>query len=403
MPSAHRPTPAVPEWNGPDDGYAPRRSASGEHRLLDLADRCVQCGLCLPACPTYGHDRLEAESPRGRIALVRAWALDTVPPSAIGDAHLDHCLGCRSCEAVCPAGVQYGELLVEARARQRSRRPPGWKPRLLAGLAARPAWLRTALALYRLAYPALPARLRPLPRPPAFAHSAAAPDQGSTALFAGCVAGTYEADLRDALRRLASASGVDLTTPPGQTCCGSLHAHAGDTASRDRLAAVNRRAFAHASTVLTLASGCHEAVSQALTGTVTRDAIDWLASRANQLEFRPRRERVALHLPCTQRNVVGSAAALRGLLARVPELEVVELTAGYGCCGASGLQMVVDPDRAADYREPLLDQFRRSGATRLLSANIGCRLHLATATPLPVQHPLELLAECVDAAAGRAA
>ncbi|NUO77237.1 MAG: 4Fe-4S dicluster domain-containing protein, partial [Lysobacter sp.] len=79
--------------------------------LVALADRCVQCGLCLPACPTYGHDRLEAESPRGRIAVARAWALGTIEPSAVADTHLDHCLGCRSCEAVCPAGVQYGELL----------------------------------------------------------------------------------------------------------------------------------------------------------------------------------------------------------------------------------------------------------------------------------------------------
>jgi len=87
--------------------------------LVALADRCVQCGLCLPACPTYGSDRIEAESPRSRIALVRAWALETIPPTAIGDTHLDHCLACRNCETVCPAGVQYGQLLITARNRQR--------------------------------------------------------------------------------------------------------------------------------------------------------------------------------------------------------------------------------------------------------------------------------------------
>ena len=91
--------------------------------LVALADRCVQCGLCLPGCPTYRRDGLEAESPRGRIALARAWQLGTVVPTPAGDAHLDHCLACGHCERLCPAGVRYGELLVQARALQRARRP----------------------------------------------------------------------------------------------------------------------------------------------------------------------------------------------------------------------------------------------------------------------------------------
>ncbi|TZF86621.1 4Fe-4S dicluster domain-containing protein, partial [Cognatilysobacter lacus] len=90
--------------------------------LVALADQCVQCGLCLPVCPTYRHDRTEAESPRGRIAVARAWALDALEPTAAGDTHLDNCLACRRCEAACPAGVEYGALLLEARRRQRVRR-----------------------------------------------------------------------------------------------------------------------------------------------------------------------------------------------------------------------------------------------------------------------------------------
>jgi glycolate oxidase iron-sulfur subunit len=83
------------------------------------------------------------------------------------------------------------------------------------------------------------------------------------------------------------------------------------------------------------------------------------------------------------------------LLALVPGLEVIEMDAGSGCCGAAGTQMLVAPERAARFRQPLLDQLRASGATRLLSANIGCRLHFANATSIPVQHPLEFLAECL--------
>ncbi|HEY4581313.1 MAG TPA: 4Fe-4S dicluster domain-containing protein, partial [Lysobacter sp.] len=90
--------------------------------LVALADQCVQCGFCLPACPTYRRDRIETESPRGRIAVARAWTLDALQPTPAGDAHLDHCLACRACEAVCPAGVRYGALLLATRARQRRRR-----------------------------------------------------------------------------------------------------------------------------------------------------------------------------------------------------------------------------------------------------------------------------------------
>jgi glycolate oxidase iron-sulfur subunit len=361
--------------------------------LVALADRCVQCGLCLPVCPTYRLDRLEPESPRGRIALARGWALDLVAPDPAGEAHLDQCLGCRSCEAVCPAGVEYGALLVAARARQRTRRAPRLRQRALERLAARPGLLAVALAIYRALYPALPAAWRPLPRPP---RPPSATTRGATtgeiALFRGCVAGPYEAGLRAATARLCAAVGVELAEPAGQGCCGALHAHAGDTATAGRLATCNAHAFAGARQVLTLASGCHEAVAAAVPdGTQVVDAIAFLAARADRLPLRECRERVALHLPCTQRNVVRTAAATRALLARVPGLDIVELDAGFGCCGAAGTQMATDPERAAQFREPLLVQLSASGATRLLSANIGCRLHFANAAAVPVQHPLEFL------------
>lgn len=398
--------------------------------LMALTDQCVQCGLCLPACPTYAFERTEAESPRGRIALARAWELDTIAPTPIGDTHLDHCLGCGRCEAVCPAGVQYGPLLIQARAHQRERRPPGWRQRGIEWLAIKPALLGALLAAYRFLHPLLPSRLRPLPRPPALGpfprlrgkagmrarRSGEIPslrmksgtptptlphkrgrEQNAVAIFLGCVARPYETGLRDALRRLCAAVGVAVTTPDEQTCCGTLHAHAGDISQADALAARNRIAFAGSGTVLTLASGCHEAVADSLRGTAeTVDALDFLARHADGLRFGQRHERITLHLPCTQRRMVRSDGATRALLARVPGLEIVELNAGFGCCGAAGTQMLTESERAIAYRQPLLDQLAASGTTRLLSANIGCRLHFANGTHLPVQHPLEFLAECLQ-------
>lgn len=376
-----------------------------------LADQCVQCGLCLPACPTYARDRVEAESPRGRIALARAWALHTVEPTSAGDLHLDHCLGCRSCEAVCPADVQFGALLVQARSRQRERRPPTWRQHAREWLTARPRILSRLLRMYRHAWPALPQALRPLPRPPAplgRSVPAAANAIESVAVFRGCVARGYEDGLQQALERLAAAVNVRIVAPKHQSCCGALHAHAGNNDAASALAARNRQAFAGAGTVLTLASGCHEGVAMALQGQCkTLDAIEFIAARVDRLDWHETCTRIALHLPCTQRNVVGSAAATRALLARVPGLEVIELKAGPvtgntvdrndGCCGAAGAAMLEQPMRAAGFRQPLLDQLQASGASCLLSANIGCRLHLANAATVPVLHPLEFLARCLPA------
>jgi len=371
--------------------------------LVALADRCVQCGLCLPTCPTYAESRLETESPRGRIALARAWELGTIAATPAGEAHLDHCLGCRSCEAVCPAGVQYGALLVQARARQRVRRPAGWRQRMIEALTARPALLGAVLRAYGRLHPWLPARWRPLPPPVAAPAATRTPPPGEpgVALFVGCAAGTYEAGLREAVSRCLALLGVRVEVPSGQTCCGSLHAHAGATHAAQGLALRNREAFDGATTVLTFASGCHDAVSQALQGGRTVDAIEFLfrqlVAQPERWQWRSAPERIALHLPCTQRNVVRSAVTLRSLLSSVPGLEVVELDAGVGCCGASGTQMLEDPARAGGFREPLLRELHDSGATRLLSANLGCRLHFANGTPVPVQHPLEFLAERIEA------
>ena len=365
--------------------------------LVALADQCVQCGLCLPVCPTYALDRIEAESPRGRIALARGWALDALPTTAVGDRHLDQCLACRRCEAVCPAGVQYGPLLVLARAQQRERRAAGLAQRVLEWLCARPAPLSALLRLYRLLYPVLPARMRPLPRPPRILTAAPSGTDDTIVLFAGCIAQRYESDARVAVSRLGTAIGHSIAALPA-ACCGALHAHGGAIDSAEVLAGRLRALVSPGSTVLVQATGCFESVSTALPGCDVQDAMAFFARHASRLQFMSTAERVALHVPCSQANVVRSDGALRALLARVPGLDVVDLQSApgaTGCCGAAGSYMLIDPPRAAAHRRPLLAAAHAAGVSRILSANIGCRLHLGNATALPVQHPLEFLAECL--------
>lgn len=379
----------------PVQGLRPAPDPPAAHGLVALADRCVQCGLCLPHCPTYLLDRSEAESPRGRIAYVKALADGRLAPSAAGDTHLDHCLGCRRCEPVCPAGVSYGELLIGARTAQAQRQPPPRRLRWAAALLARPALLGVLLDLYRRLGGLLPRAARPpVPRPAApVALPAPVLTAPTLALFSGCVADRYESGSRAALARLLARAGLQVVQPVGQTCCGAAAAHAGDAATATRLATINRAAFAGQERVLCLASGCHDSLARSLAaGPAVEDALLALDRVADRLVFRPARARVALHLPCTQRSVTRSEGAVRRLLARVPALDLIELP-DTGCCGAAGLHQLAEPARAAALRQPLIDALAASGATGLISANIGCRLHLAGGTTIPVRHPIDFLAE----------
>jgi glycolate oxidase iron-sulfur subunit len=379
----------------PDPALRAAPHAPAAAGLVALADRCVQCGLCLPHCPTYRLDRSEAESPRGRIAYVKAVAQGRIAPTPAGDTHLDHCLGCRRCEPVCPAGVPYGELLLGARAQQAQRSRPRVRLRLAGWLLARPRILGQLLDLQRRVHPFLPGFLRPelpAPAPPEALPAPPAAPSGRVAVFIGCIADRHESGTRAGLARLLAATGLAVTLPAGQGCCGAAAAHAGDEATAVRLGDANQRAFAGQSEVLCLASGCQESLARSLAGTPVEDALALLDRHGDRLRFRACDRRIALHLPCTQRSVVRSDAALRRLLARVPGLDLVELP-DTGCCGAAGLHQLAEPERAARLRVPLLEALAASGATELLSANVGCRLHLGSGTMVPVRHPIDFLAE----------
>ena len=355
-----------------------------------LARQCVKCGLCLPHCPTYRLARTEAESPRGRIALMAAMAAD----SGLSGPHpaLDACLGCRRCEAACPAGVEYENLLLQTRAAAPPRLP--WRARAVLWLMSRKSWLNAGLGLYRRLFPLLPAAWRLLPRPARTRPGAATGGSNGTAVFSGCVADAFEADARQALLRLLRAAGEAAAVPLAQVCCGQAARHAGRGAEAGRLTAANRRAFAGYERVLVLASGCHGALADGL-GLPVLDAAAFLAERAGTLRFRSAQgRRVALHMPCSAA-FTGSQRAVRALLARIPELEVAVLP-DRGCCGAAGLHQLTDPARAAALRTPIADAVAAAGADILLSSNIGCRLHLAGGTGAAVRHPLEFMAEYLD-------
>lgn len=399
------------------------------HRIAVLADQCVQCGLCLPVCPTYALDGNETESPRGRIAIAAALARSQVDPSPELRQPLDHCLGCLSCQRVCPAGVQYEELLVETRGLLGpAPRRPGWllevvkRPGLSRWLQRLARWIgmlkwlgrlspgekhrpwRVALSLLSATHRQSPeadkARsklVQPHPGPPL--PSRGGSEIGIVAIFPGCVASVHDADAGRAAETLLAAAGYRVTRMPA-FCCGALDLH--DGVPRDAQAAAMRvrQAWMNVSAdhLVTITPGCLSTLRQALPNMRVDDPYRLLAEQIDRLQFRPLPAKMALHVPCTQANVARSEAALMQLLQRIPQLELKRLSTPPYCCGAAGSHVLQFPERAAQLRESLLTQVERLDVQWLLSSNIGCRLHLAAglderASALPTMHPLTLLAQ----------
>lgn len=392
----------------------PRPSRAGDFPLA-AADQCVKCGLCLPHCPTYKLSGDEAESPRGRIALMQGLAAGPLNATPALTGHLDRCLSCRACEPVCPAQVPYGRLIDAMRYELRSRgHRDHWRARLLRWAAPRPALWRTAGWLTRLVQRLGLGRLFPqLPRLPApgYRRGGAQASPGETqdrvSLFLGCAADPFDARVQQAALTLLARLGLAVELPAAQTCCGALHWHAGDRTKAQQLARTNLAAFAAHHPVLSTATGCGAHLREygevcggdgrALAARV-RDingflaAFDWPAN----VVFAPCPETVAVHLPCTQRNVLREPNSVFQLLQRIPELTVQPLL-HRDCCGAAGGYLLDQPATAQRLAAATVAVIRHSGARILLSANFGCAMHLRAAClreglAIEVLHPLELLA-----------
>lgn len=398
--------------------------AAVDHDLRALTDQCVMCGLCLPQCPTYRLDRNESESPRGRIAIARMLASGSLQPTPATLAHLDHCLGCLSCQKVCPSQVRYGEILAQTRAMTASlRKEHGrWRrwltrPRALRLLAGIAASLRAADWLPRFAgilpKGSLLRRLaREMPRIAAPTQHAtyisAETSRGSIILFPGCVARVFDRDTLAAGRRLLEAIGYRVIEPTGDVCCGALSLHSGDPQAARDIAQHTRGILesGEATTVLVSASGCLGSLrDQTMAGSRLRveDVIDFLIRDPAfaTLRFRPIACRAALHLPCTQINVGSGATPLRNLLSRIAGLEILELPEQPRCCGAAGSYFLSQPERADRLRDEKLDQVTMQAPDLLLTTNIGCRIFLDNGlrqrdSGIPVLHPLALLAQQLE-------
>jgi len=409
------------------DAMAHQPTAAEPGTIAD-ADRCVLCGLCLPHCPTYRLTQDENESPRGRISLIRAMAAGVLPVDRQIATHLSRCLACRACERSCPSGVRYGRLIEAGRTavsaslgipvRQRVALSL-LEHQVLMDLFARILRVSEQVGLRRLlrasrllrwigldrADALLPV-IGPAPRL-AETYPAHGRQRGRVALFTGCLTRATDTNTITAAIRVLTLYGFDVWIPNGQACCGGLHREAGDADGAESLLARNNRAFdaAEPIPVIALASGC----GASLRGGPTTDVSETTLARRVQdihaflvdldlpsgVTLMPRNETVLVHDPCSLRNGLRDEQAVYRLLQRIPGLRVEPLADNSLCCGGAGGYIFREPEFADRLRESKLELLARQRPDHVVSANLGCALHLSAGLrnrglDLEITHPLVL-------------
>jgi len=332
-----------------------------------LLDRCISCGFCLPACPTYALTKDEGSSPRGRITLMRA--LETGKLDADDDrlqTESSFCLGCRACEPVCPAGVQYGHLLETWRDHQWRgiHRPP--LARALMMVVDRKPLVRLIGAVRR------PARTRESARSServGISNNDATP----LTLMLGC----FERGLFPGVSKAVQKLLPQIAVPENQGCCGALHAHNGDSAGGVALA--EKLGQELPGVIVTTAGGCAAHLATVL----GRDRVHELSEHLVKAGYEPigeltvddgkggrRRARVAIQDSCHLRNGLGVFAEPRALLGAVADF--VPVTGDGSCCGSAGTYSLLRPKDARRVLDPKLDAVEAAGVDYVVAVNPGC-------------------------------
>ncbi len=410
-------------------------------KQIDL-DRCVHCGLCLNACPTYRELGLEMDSPRGRIyQMVQVANGAPMTPSYL--EHISLCLACRGCETACPSGVQYGRLVEAARADIESRTRRGPITRLVRGfvfrrlLPSRGALTVAGTMLYLYEASGLKALVRamgllkllgrmgdleqlaPGAEPPFFFNQIGRtfPPQGErryrVAFLAGCIANISFARLNEATVRVLQKNGCEVAVPDHQTCCGALHLHSGLREEARQLARRNIDAVLTGDydAVVTNASGCGSTLKEygelfeddpvyaekarRFTSRM-RDINEFLASIELNPDMGPVNAVVTYQDSCHLAHGQKIRTAPRKLLARIPQLQFREMPLSDICCGSAGIYNVVHNDMSMQILERKMQSVSTTGASVIATANPGCMLQLEAGVRLKgtgqrVMHVVELL------------
>ncbi len=374
---------------------------------------CVHCGFCNATCPTYQLLGDELDGPRGRIYQIKQ-LLEGQDVGNLTRIHLDRCLTCRSCETTCPSGVQYGRLVDIGREliEQEVPRPweESWLRRVLLWVLPYPRRFAALLRLGRLVRPLLPAALKA--KVPANRTQRSWPQAEHSRfmlVLEGCVQQAVTPDSNAAAAQVFDRLGIQLRPAPG--CCGAASYHLAATTDGLDFARRNIDAWwpaveAGCEAIISTASGCGVMVKDyghllaadpdyadkaQRISRLTRDACEVLAEQdLSALQVSGAGRRIAFHPPCTLQHGQKITGAVESLLTRLG-FELVPVSDTHLCCGSAGTYSVLQPEIATQLRDDKLRALQKHQPEMIVTANVGCELHLETAAGVPVRHWISLL------------
>lgn len=376
---------------------------------------CVHCGMCNAVCPTFQLTGDELDGPRGRIYLMKD-ALEGEPVTAETRLHLDRCLECRACETACPSGVEYHRLLDVGRPFVEAKVGRPWRERLMRAalrwVSSDTSRFAAALWLGRAFAWALPAGLKgKLPNTPrgSVDHRDEAAEPGQRmVLLAGCVQAAAAPQFNAAARRVFAKTGVALSEAAGAGCCGAVSFHLDAPAQARALARRNIDAWtraldAGATAVVVTASGCAAFIKDypdlladdpvyaekaRRIASLVRDPVEVLDAAPLAPTHAPAQPRIAVHDPCTLRNGLKLGGRVEALL-RGLGYDPQPVRDAHLCCGSAGPYALTQPGFAGALRGMKLAALTERAPSAICTANIGCWMHLAEASPVPVRHWIE--------------
>jgi len=411
--------------------------------------KCVHCGFCLQACPTYVQTGLETESPRGRIALMKAVNEGRIGLDEDVYRHWDMCIQCRACEDVCPSGVPYGRLIEKTMVQVEMRRKVSRLGRLVSWLIlgkilpgqSALTGLVGALRLYQKSGLQRVVRISQILKlvpggvaelesslpvlPNAFfaaqgqVYHAHGKPRASVALLSGCVMPLIHGPEMRTVARVLNRNGVEVVVPQSQVCCGAIHTHVGDIERTRELARRNVDAFLAlpVDAVITASAGCGTRMKEY--GDLLADDPDY-AERAAELSAKVRDIHEYLHdLPieppkgrldfevtyqdaCHLTHTQGIGAQPQALLKSIPGLTLVEMQNSTRCCGAGGTYTVTQREMSLRLLDDKMTSISQTGATVVATGNPGCLMQLQygaqrNGPPVTVKYVTDLLDEAYTA------
>lgn len=380
----------------------------------DLAT-CVHCGLCLDACPTFRVTGLETESPRGRIYLMTQWKRGTLAFDEAQVKHIDLCLGCRTCEGVCPSGVPYGRIIEAGRADVEDVRHPSLKRAAsraaLRQIVAHPDRVRAAGAATRLAQKLrltslvrsgrqLPPLNRAFKAPAGNVAPAIGERKHRVAFLVGCVMPVLYPQSHEAAVRLLQLAGCEVWFPEGERCCGALLAHNGDVEGAERLREANTQMYSSGrfDALVVDSAGCGAHLKDFypdLKGRV-KDLTEWLAEVGLPAPKRDVKVRLTYQDACHLAHAQRIKKQPRDLLRAMPGVDFIEMRHPEICCGAAGLYSTLEPDMSNRILQEKLDDMLSTRADVVTVANPGCQMQLRAGlrkrgSTMKVEHVAETL------------